>query len=471
MEDPQIALSALYKPRGGHCTWSPDGKYLAVAAKTTLVIRAVDDMSVVNLFNCADEIKKIEWSFDSMYILCGIYGRAVVDVWCVNKTDWTCRITEGVAGMVHAQWSPDGRHILTVAEFQLHMTAWSLLDGKALQLAAPKHPARGVAYSPGSGAFMAVIHRRQSKDVVMLYDTETWKRVADFEPETRDAAEISWSTDGTALLITDCAIDYNMLLYRPDGTRLSKYVAYEHALGIKSTSWSPSGQLLAIGSYDESVRILSSTTWKPIVEYVHSHSISAQSRVHVYREVVVPSANPMEPTSSMSTTEYQIETQSCKLIVVDSKPAKKSIDGLPRLGIGLMAWSPDNEYLATRNDSTPHVVYIWETANLSMCAALIHKTPVRSLKWHPHECKLAICVGTPKIFLWSPQGASWFDVAATNFDVRGLRWNPTGCALVMLHTNVLCSAFFGSHPKNTVEEEDNDETGFIENVVVEKEAR
>jgi hypothetical protein len=40
-----------------------------------------------------------------------------------------------------------------------------------------------------------------------------------------------------------------------------------------------------------------------------------------------------------------------------------------------------------------------------------------------------------------------------------------------LHTNVLCSAFFGSHPKNTVEEEDNDETGFIENVVVEKEAR
>ena len=99
-DDPAIDFSELYKHSGGHCTWSPDGKYLAVATKSTLVIRDVDDMSVVNLFNCADEIKHIEWSFDSMYILCGIYGRAIVDVWCVHKTDWTCRITEGVAFLV-----------------------------------------------------------------------------------------------------------------------------------------------------------------------------------------------------------------------------------------------------------------------------------------------------------------------------------------------------------------------------------
>ena len=187
MDSPQIDFSELYKHSGGHCTWSPDGKYLAVASKSTLVVRDVDDMSVVNLFNCADEIKHVEWSFDSMYILCGIYGRAVVDVWCVHKTDWTCRITEGVAGMVHALWSPDGRHILTVAEFQLHMTVWSLLDGSALQLAAPKYGETSLAFSPGSGAFMAALHRRQSRDVVMLYDTDTWKRVSDFEPDTRDA--------------------------------------------------------------------------------------------------------------------------------------------------------------------------------------------------------------------------------------------------------------------------------------------
>ena len=481
--DPQIDFSELYKHSGGRCTWSPDGKYLAVASKSTLVVRDVEDMSVVNLFNCADEIKHIEWSFDSMYILCGIYGRALVDVWCVHKTDWTCRITEGAAGMVNARWAPDGRHVLTIAEFSLHMTVWSLLDGTALKLAAPKHPDAGLAFSPDTGMFMAVAHRRQSRDVIILYDTETWNRVSDFEPDTRDAADVTWSTDGTTLLVTDCAIDYNLLVYRPDGHRLSRYVAYEHALGIKSAAWSPSGQLLAVGSYDESVRILSSATWKPIVEYVHAHTISAQSRVHVYREVVSAavesgagaSAGAHGDTTELTnalTTEYQIETQSCRLIVVDSKPLKKNPSGLPRVGIGMMAWSPDNQYLATRNDSTPHVVYVWETAKLSMCAALIHQTPVRSLKWHPKETRLAICVGTPKVFLWSPEGASWFDLPANNFDVRGLRWNPTGCALVMLHTNVLCSAFFGLHPEKAVELETKDvvpsmeEEELVENVVV-----
>jgi WD40 repeat protein len=460
MEDPQIDFSELYKHSGGHCSWSPDGKYLAVASNSSLVVRDVDDMSVVNLFNCADEIKRVEWSFDSMYILCGIYGRAVVDVWCVNKTDWTCRITEGVAGMVHSQWSPDGRHIVTVAEFQLHMTVWSLLDGTAIQLPAPKHPT-SISFSPGSGAFAAVLHRCQSRDVVMLYDSETWKRVSNFEPETRDASDISWSTDGTALLITDCAIDYNMVIYRPDGVRLSKYVAYKNALGIKSTSWSPSGELLAVGSFDESVRVLSSATWKPIVEYVHSHSISAQSRVQVYREVVALKSD--DEIDEAMTTEYIIEKQSCKLIVVDSNPStkgNKSSDGLPKLGVGMMSWSPDNEYLATRNDSTPHVVYIWETAKLSMCAALIHKTPVRSFKWHPNKAKLFICVGTPKIFIWSPEDTSWIDVPISNFDVRGLRWNPTRSALVMLHTNVLCTAYFDENPKNTENEDEVEKENF-----------
>ena len=38
-----------------------------------------------------------------------------------------------------------------------------------------------------------------------------------------------------------------------DGRCLSKYSAYEFALGIKSVCWSPSSQFLAVGSFDEKV--------------------------------------------------------------------------------------------------------------------------------------------------------------------------------------------------------------------------
>ncbi len=46
---------------------------------------------------------------------------------------------------------------------------------------------------------------------------------------------------------------YKVLLYSLDGRLLSTYSAYEWSLGVKSVTWSPSSQFLAVGSYDEKV--------------------------------------------------------------------------------------------------------------------------------------------------------------------------------------------------------------------------
>jgi len=37
----------------------------------------------------------------------------------------------------------------------------------------------------------------------------------------------------------------------PQGETLTVYSAYPCALGIKSVEWSPSGQMLAVGSFDQ----------------------------------------------------------------------------------------------------------------------------------------------------------------------------------------------------------------------------
>ena len=46
---------------------------------------------------------------------------------------------------------------------------------------------------------------------------------------------------------------YKILLYTLDGRCVSKFSAYDNALGIKSLAWSPTSQFLALGSYDEKV--------------------------------------------------------------------------------------------------------------------------------------------------------------------------------------------------------------------------
>lgn len=44
---------------------------------------------------------------------------STLQVWSLEKPDWTCKIDEGLAGLVAVQWSPDGRHILSTADFQV----------------------------------------------------------------------------------------------------------------------------------------------------------------------------------------------------------------------------------------------------------------------------------------------------------------------------------------------------------------
>ena len=39
----------------------------------------------------------------------------------MDAPDWTCTIDEGAAGLVNAKWTPDGRHIMTWADFQVRL--------------------------------------------------------------------------------------------------------------------------------------------------------------------------------------------------------------------------------------------------------------------------------------------------------------------------------------------------------------
>jgi hypothetical protein len=48
-------------------------------------------------------------------------------------------------------------------------------------------------------------------------------------------------------------MQYNVFIYHPDGRLAANYSAYDCGLGIKSVAWSPSGQFLGIGSFDERV--------------------------------------------------------------------------------------------------------------------------------------------------------------------------------------------------------------------------
>ena len=128
------------------------------------------------------------------------------------------------------------------------------------------------------------------------------------------------------------------------------YNRYEDALGVKCVSWSPSGQLLSIGSYDEKLRILNHMTWKTLAEHDHTQTKVDGRSVDVYREHTFYDGETER-------TRYAVE-DSMVVVPTETPDATKPF---PKLGVGMQAWSSDSALLFTRNDNAPTALWIWET--------------------------------------------------------------------------------------------------------------
>ncbi|RLN42181.1 WD repeat-containing protein WRAP73 [Panicum miliaceum] len=271
----------------GPCCFSPDARFLAVAVDYRLVVRDVLSLKVVQLFSCVDKISSLEWAPDSEYILCGLYKRPMVQAWSLSQPDWTCKIDEGPAGIAYARWSPDSRHILTTSEFQLRLTVWSLVNTACVHVQWPKHASRGVSFTK-DGKFAAICTRRDCKDYINLLSCHSWEIMSVFAVDTVDLAGVEWSPDDSAIVVWDSLLEYKVLIYSPDGRCLFKYLAYESGLGVKSVAWSPCGQFLAVGSYDQAVRTLNHLTWKTFAEFTHTASIRSPCNAAIFKEVDDP---------------------------------------------------------------------------------------------------------------------------------------------------------------------------------------
>lgn len=263
----------------GQFWFSPNDKYFSILKGTEIHIYDCKKLTFLRKFSFNDIISNIEWSPDSNLILVSFSGKSnICEVKSLDNPDWQCKIDEGVAGLSSCRWSPDSRRILTICEFNLRLTIWSLIDRTTNFINYPKYSDKGIVFT-SNNFFMALAERKESKDYIGLYYVSDWTLVSHFSVETYDLNDICFSKDDGEIIIWDSPLECKFYVYSPTGNLIHKYQAYELGLGIKSCVFSNNGRYLSIGYFDQSVRIFSQLTWKLVTEFEHKPIINDENIV------------------------------------------------------------------------------------------------------------------------------------------------------------------------------------------------
>ncbi|KAJ2743682.1 hypothetical protein GGI20_003573, partial [Coemansia sp. BCRC 34301] len=261
-----MEFSELYKQSNSNLvTFSPDGNYLAVAVEHRLIVRSSSMPKTIHrvyscVYDTAPHIQAIEWSSDSAFLLTASYEMNRVDVWSLADETWRCSIVDEVSRIESAMWTPHGRHILTFSELDLRLSIWSIEnpnDRRFIQFPKSRVPP---VFHP-SGDYMAVAQRHDYHDYIGLYNTESWTMVREIEvADTVDMEGLKWSPDGLHLVGWDLAANFCAVIANVGGVVKRAYREEDEVLGVRTCAWAPSAQLLALGGYDQKIRVLNNLT-------------------------------------------------------------------------------------------------------------------------------------------------------------------------------------------------------------------
>jgi len=468
--------------------YSPDGKFIATEYRNRVRIHHTDSMELVATKTNPEECTEIEWSPNGELLLCTIAKKKSVQIWSREDAGFSCTIDEGLAGLTHAEWAGDSRHVITSSEFQIRVTIWMLAERKAKYIKFPKFSKRGIAQSHNR-KYLAVVERRDHKDYVGIYRQEYWELINRFKVGTNDLHDLIWSIDDSVLCLWENPLEYNFFIYTPRGQKLAQFQAYANALGIKSITFSPKSRFLAVGSYDQVCRVFNNLTWRSLAEYKHSSVIKMTpqyKKAMVCREVFTDqqgdadyilndfeSDTKSEVSATTSMTNLTMTSNMLRNTVRSAKvqskkgPAKRRkyiyealpleiqetkvemVDN-PKVGVSRCEWSPNGELLATLNDNMPYSVWIWNMTRLNLLTIVDHKDKISSFKWSPGNVeRLAICCGNDKLYMWSKAGSVIIRCQADRYVVSDLQWCPDGESILLLDKRKFCCCYFSASKTTT----------------------
>ncbi|KAJ9106119.1 hypothetical protein QFC21_001261 [Naganishia friedmannii] len=287
------------------------------------------------------QIKQLAWRQDSQYLLACAPQIGVVWVFAIASATRERRavLKAGIEGFVRCEWSGTGTEVLC-------------FSGNG-----------NFKSTPGYRQYFALVERHHNKEHLCVYDAgDRYNLVRVRRPLLGKFTPSSTSFSGA-----------------------------DPGLGIRTVTWGPGGNWIAIGGWDGKLRIIESDGWR-CISTVDPSTRPPTRATAVWRQ----------PSDWLQQSKGTHPVPFSSAPMFHEWPRRKAtpLKSNPGLGISQIEWNVDGSCFAVRSDTIPNVVQIYSFLSdatslptaVNLITAIIFKHPLRQMRWNPQRAKkLAMC--------------------------------------------------------------------------------
>lgn len=367
-------------------SFSPNSLYLAaLSSKSSIKIIECSTLQEVRQITCAGDISSIEWSPDSELLLVLMQNLNSIQVYFVKQTKQMqnqltasyASLSGGIIDTESVSWSPDSQCVLIYGYQACTLSIWDITHHFIKRLPSPKNSESSVSYSPDT-KFIAILTHENGKDILEIIDSQSYRRKMSFVLSTLDCRSLQWTSDSRIVYIIDSISHHLLQIVNIQTQDIFDHSAYDGFLGITVARASGNSKIIAVGGFDNYIRLLlkNDKKWTVLTELLHETSFQNQQSATIYIE---------------NGSQFDL-----------GDPAQLKLKDSGEKGIKDLKWAPGDKYLASISSQTPSALFIWNEETISLAFVIIFLSPIVKFEWSSKEESLLITTGSGFITLWSP---------------------------------------------------------------------
>lgn len=227
---------------------SPNSAWLASGSQDTTIKLFLRQKFQWELKDHTGGIKRLIFSPDSNMLASSSIDRTV-RLWDCSKGSLLHTLKVHTGAILGVAFSPDGK-LLGTSSADHTICLWDPSTGENVaDLSEHKDAVNGLAFSPDGRHIVSWSDDRTAR----LWDVSTRKQIAVLKGHTAAVNSVAFSSDGQ--LLASCAEDQKILFWNRNGKKVDGFNYRRRSATV--VAWSPDNRLIAMGSTDSKVQLLS----------------------------------------------------------------------------------------------------------------------------------------------------------------------------------------------------------------------